>query len=245
MAVALTALSVALGGTGYAATQLPGTHDVQSAAKKKKKNTAFGVTQATTLFQRLFAAADDSGKDLTGLNAYLAVTPVPNAKHATAADSATTATNATNATNATDAANANQLGGVAASSYQQYGSTLPPGQTLTGEYAAWGAGGGAGGGYIGDHADYRIPLSHALDSSHYQFIATSGATTPQCTGLGHAASGYLCVYQQLSGAATYGSIYNSSRSPNSFTLQSTGFSIYFTTSGTTGSWSYGGWSVTG
>jgi hypothetical protein len=32
-----------------------------------------------TLFNSLIAAADDSGKDLTGLNAYLAATSVPNA----------------------------------------------------------------------------------------------------------------------------------------------------------------------
>jgi hypothetical protein len=123
MAVAMTALFVALGGTGYAATQLPGTGDVQSAAKKHKKP-ATDTAPDTSLFNKLFAKSNDNAQDLAGLNAFLAVTSVPNAKHASSADSATTATNATNATkatnatNSTNATNAANLGGSPASAYQ-------------------------------------------------------------------------------------------------------------------------------
>lgn len=88
MAVAMTALIVALGGTGYAATQLPSRGDAQSAAKKAKKKTQADASQDTSLFNKLAAKLDDTPKDLAGLNAFLAVTAVPNARHATNADTA-------------------------------------------------------------------------------------------------------------------------------------------------------------
>jgi hypothetical protein len=128
MAVAMTALFVALGGTGYAATQLPRAGDVQSAAKKHKKP-ATDTTADKSLFQTLFAAADDSGKDLAGVNTYLAATAVPNAKHASGAD---TATNANHASSADSATNANH-----ASSADTAGGAPPTGSAggaLAGSY---------------------------------------------------------------------------------------------------------------
>ena len=116
MAVAVTALFVALGGTGYAATQIPGKANANAAAKKKKKKkVANDNGPDTKLFNKLFAKSDDLTKDLAGLNAFLAATSVPNAKHATSADSATnagSATNATNATHATTADTATNLSGM-------------------------------------------------------------------------------------------------------------------------------------
>jgi hypothetical protein len=125
MAVAMTALFVALGGTGYAATQLPGTGDVQSAAKKHKKPTT-DTAPDTSLFNTLFAKSNDNAQDLAGLNAFLAVTAVPNAKHASSADSATSATTATNSTNATHATTADTAGGAP--------PTGAAGGALTGSY---------------------------------------------------------------------------------------------------------------
>ena len=105
MAVAVTALFVALGGTGYAATQLPANGDVHSAAKKHKKPST-DTSPDTSLFNKLFAKANDNAQDLGGLTAYLGVTAVPNAKHASTADSATTAANANHASSADNATTA-------------------------------------------------------------------------------------------------------------------------------------------
>lgn len=191
MAVALTALFVALGGTGYAATQVGNARSATPAkAKPKHKTKPLTRSVVTAIFNSLFAKSDDATKDLRELNAYLAATAVPNAKHATNADSATAATNAAHATNA------DQLGGVGAGAYQQYGATLPSGQTESGE---WGAGGDAAGGYPNAGAgarafpQYPVPLGFAIDGTHAIYV--SGATATHCPGAGQADPGYLCVYQ--------------------------------------------------
>jgi hypothetical protein len=197
------------------------------------------ITLALVLGGTAFAASTAKHSDKKAdIKLIKKLAPSLSVKHAKTATHATSATSATNATTATSATNASQLGGVAASGYQR--ATLPSGQTEVGEYAAW----GTGGGYLGTQVNYSTPLAATLDSTHYQFIAQGGATTSQCTGLGHAAAGYLCVYEENRGASSLGGIYNSTLSPDAFTLLPTGFSIYFNTSGTSGSWSYGGWAVT-
>jgi hypothetical protein len=114
MAVAMTALFVSLGGTGYAATQL-GHSPAAAVAKKKKKPPAHPDSSADKkLFNSLFSAlipgahvafAASAGSASTAGSAATAAS----ATHATTADSATSATSATSAGHATTADVANAL----------------------------------------------------------------------------------------------------------------------------------------
>lgn len=189
MTVALTALFVALGGTGYAATQLRASGHAQSSARTHKKPKRSDASLDSSLFNKLAAKLNDSSKDLAGLNAYLAITAVPNAKHATSADAATNAGHATSA---------DQLGGVGAGAYQQYGATLPSGQTESGE---WGVGGDAASSYPGTGAgartfpQYPVALGAAIDGAHTIYV--SGASATHCAAPGQSDPGYLCVYQTV------------------------------------------------
>ncbi len=96
-AIALLALFIALGGTGYAASKLNG--------KNIRKHTISGVALKNNTL---------TGKQIKEST----LGTVPSATHASTADSAT---NATNAGTAGTAANANALGGLAPSSYLQQG----------------------------------------------------------------------------------------------------------------------------
>jgi hypothetical protein len=74
------------------------------------------------------------------------------------------------------------------------GSTLPSGRTEVGD---WGAGGVQGADDGGAEArpvfSFALPLAHGLDANHTIYV--SGASAPYCPGAGHAARGYLCLYQ--------------------------------------------------
>jgi hypothetical protein len=183
MAVALTALFMSLGGTGYAATQLGNSPAAAVAKKAKKKKAAPNDKVADKkLFTSLFAS----------------MIPSAHVAFAATADNASTATNATNATNATHAmsadsatnaghaSNSDQLGGVGASHYVTPGSTLSSGDTETGSFGV-----GAGENQVGVAPISFIPkLAAAPSNSEY---VPSGTTT-HCPGPGQATAGYLCVY---------------------------------------------------
>ena len=72
-------------------------------------------------------------------------------------------------------------------------TVLQSGQTETG---LWGGGfkPAAGGDVWRPYAAFRIPLPADLDGSHVVYVVGSSATN--CPGIGQAAPGYLCVYQQ-------------------------------------------------
>ena len=115
------------------------------------------------------------------------------------------------------------------------------GKTLTGQWSAY----GRGGGYTGDAISYRIPLESppAANTAHY---LTPGSTTTQCPGPGQAQSGHLCVYDYVSASVSTGGIYGIDGS----TLTDDrggkdGFQIYFSTGGTSAAYAYGTWAVTG
>jgi hypothetical protein len=111
MTVALLALFVALGGTGYAAIKLP-KNSVTSKAIKK------GAVTNSKLASNAVTSSKVKNDTLTGSDILESSLTLPtvanatnatnaqNANHATSADSATNATNATNATSATSATNA-------------------------------------------------------------------------------------------------------------------------------------------
>jgi hypothetical protein len=126
MAVALTALVVAMGGTSYAALSISGSSLKNGTVTgvKLKKNTLTGTqVNEAKLAKVPSAKAADTAK--TAKTASLAAT----------ATNAGTAAQATNATNAATAANASALGGSPPAAYFQYGGPVPPGRTLTG---VWG-----------------------------------------------------------------------------------------------------------
>jgi hypothetical protein len=104
MVVALIALAVALGGTGYAAVSLPansvGTKQLKKSAVTRAKVKANAITGAKV--------KNDSLTRSDVLESSLAKVP-----------SAASADNATNSTNATNAANANTLGGIGSSGFAQ------------------------------------------------------------------------------------------------------------------------------
>jgi hypothetical protein len=104
MVVALIALAVALGGTGYAAVSLPknsvGTKQLKRSAVTGAKVKASAITGAKV--------KNDSLTQSDVLESSLAKVP-----------SAASADNATSSTNATNAANANTLGGIGSSGFAQ------------------------------------------------------------------------------------------------------------------------------
>jgi hypothetical protein len=118
-------------------------------------------------------------------------------------------------------------------------TTLQSGQTLTGNYAAW----GVGGGYTSDTIQFRIPLAAPIAAANTIFVPNAGVPPAHCTGPGHADPGYLCVYEQSGSAAAEQGIYHSEGSPT-YGAGPDGAYIYFSTSGTGGAFSYGEWDVT-
>jgi hypothetical protein len=116
LVISLVALFVALGGTGYAATQVIGGH--ASAAAKKKK-----APSDTKTDKRLIKAMSGSLAVAFANNATNAKNAT-NATNATNAGHASSADTATNATNATNAGNAASLGGQPASAYLTSGSRI-------------------------------------------------------------------------------------------------------------------------
>jgi hypothetical protein len=86
MMVALLALFVALGGTGYAASEVGTPAGNGIAAHSAKRKPAGEVARDTGLFKKLFARSSDAAKDSSQLSAYLAANAVPNATHAGSAN---------------------------------------------------------------------------------------------------------------------------------------------------------------
>jgi hypothetical protein len=174
MVVACIALSVALGGTSYAAIKLPKN---SVGTKQLKKNAVIGPK----LKANAVTGAKVAGNSLTGADvneATLGAVP--------------SAANATNATTAANAANADTLDGLDSVNVLP-GGTLPTGKTIRGN---WIAGGMASAG--GDYFYESIPFGYALaaaPTAHLQ--APAAPPTPQCPGslnAPSAASGHLCFY---------------------------------------------------
>jgi hypothetical protein len=67
---------------------------------------------------------------------------------------------------------------------------LPSGHSMTGMFGT-----GAGdttSGYLGDSITYARPLHKPIPDGH--IIDVQGSSAPHCPGIGHAARGYLCLY---------------------------------------------------
>lgn len=229
--VAYLALFVALGGGAYAASSLRkgsvGTKQLKNGAVTTSKLKDGAVT-TSKLGNGTVTASKINPSGLT----------VPNALHAADADSAANAANATDATNAGHASaadNASSLGGASASSFVQFGATLPSGLSETGVWAV--AAGDSTSGFAGTGLRFDPPLDAGLDGGHVIFT-TSSAT--HCSGLGHADPGYLCVYQQTGTGMTFNSI---TPGDGSFGASSTGAVVFLNVTAA-GSFAQGHWTVT-
>jgi hypothetical protein len=84
--------------------------------------------------------------------------------------------------------NAAALGGHAASFFSP--ATLRPGQSESGVWAV--GGGSSAGDSLGEGFAFPTPLAAPLDPSHVEYRGKG--TDSHCSGVGHAAPGYLCVY---------------------------------------------------
>jgi hypothetical protein len=207
--VSVVALAVALGGTSYAAFTLP----ENSVGTKQLKH---GAVTSNKIAQ---GAVTGSKMNFDGVT-------VPNA---------TNAADATNASHATSADDSASLAGTPASSYVQFGSTLPSGDTETG---VWGtAGGSSTGGY--DVAGFRFyPVLPATLGSSRAVFTTS--TASHCPGPGHADPGYLCVYGEADFNAAFKSIGTGSGATGAST---SGAVVFFNVTGGS-SYAQGYWAVT-
>jgi hypothetical protein len=247
--MATIALFIALGGGAYAATTLKPN---SVGTKQIKKSAVTG--------QKLAKNAVDGSKvkngSLTGADINLGTLPkvnsaasADNAAHAATADnaghasSADNSSNASHATNADNASSADKLGGTAASQYVQYGP-LPAGRTETGVYSFWGSATAASTDE-GTALSFPMPLPAALDSSHVHFVASTGSAPPECPGSPaspQAAGGNLCVYEDLGANRTFMQLYKPSVGQSG--ADTSGFGMWFESTGTGSYFSYGTWAVT-
>lgn len=173
--LALLALFLALGGTSFAAANALAPNSVGT--KQLRKN----AVTSSKIRKNAINGTKVASNSLTGadiLESRLGKVP-----------SAGKADSATSATSATHASNADQMGGVSAAGYAR--STLPSGQTESGDYAVAGS---VSGDHMVEGVQFAIPLAAPLDSSHVEF-RPFGTTSANCPGVGQATAGYLCVYE--------------------------------------------------
>jgi hypothetical protein len=102
------------------------------------------------------------------------------------ATNATNATNADSAKNASNASNSEKLGGVKAAGFVQ--QSAQSGEILTGQISVVYEGAGS---FFLAGGSYRSPLPASVPTPTLVYTTS---TTPQCGGVGQAASGILCVY---------------------------------------------------
>ncbi|MGD0198044.1 MAG: hypothetical protein ABSC56_09095 [Solirubrobacteraceae bacterium] len=143
------------------------------------------------------------------------------------------ATGATGATGAIGAAGASGATGSAGSNLTAE-TVLPSGQSESGVFAANGS---LTSDSMAVAIDYTQPLASAITAGN---IVETASTTTDCPGQGHAARGYLCIYDLESSAAAWdGTIgsYGSLPSPDPGAL------VYFDASGND-AYVFGTWTVT-
>jgi hypothetical protein len=88
---------------------------------------------------------------------------------------------------------------------------------------------------------FPIPLPERLTEGKYRYLPPK-TTSPECSGPGHAAPGFLCVYSTQTSAVEFEEIFDPEE-PGSFGSGVFGFEIAFVANGTTVS-DLGTWTVT-
>jgi Collagen triple helix repeat (20 copies) len=118
-----------------------------------------------------------------------------------------------------------------------YPVTLPSGKSESGTFAM--AGGASTGGYMNEGVTFPTLLNGTLDGAHAVFLK-KGTTTSNCSGVGSAAPGYLCVYE-LEGSNTSGTVVDGSAGSGG--ADASGFMVFSDITGAE-AYSYGSWTVT-
>ena len=109
-------------------------------------------------------------------------------------------------------------------------STLRSGKSESGVFAAAGANSNGSGGFLGAGITYRIPLAHAIPNKHIIDVGTR-TDASLCPGVGHAARGYLCLYDtKLFFGVSDG--YGYSSNAGLFSKPSPGVVLYWKVTGT-------------
>jgi hypothetical protein len=235
MVVALIALTVALGGTGYAAVTLP----AKSVGTKQLKNKAVTTKKLNTGAVKGAKVAADTLTGADVLESSLA--KVPSAANADEANHAKNADNATQAANATHATNADNATHAATADSAPYLTDVPSGKTLRGQYEmdfAPGSGQIWGQGFSFVHA-----LPPGTYTAHY---INAGATPPaECPGTAanpHAAADHLCIYEvsaNKTGTNVLDPSTNTTGRGGRF-----GFGLWINGPASGNAWARGSWAVT-
>ena len=120
-------------------------------------------------------------------------------------------------------------------------TTLPSGKTESGAFSAAGANSSGSGGWLGFDINYPRPLATAIDEG--KIVDTFVNPDPtHCSGPGHAAAGYLCLYfyDHSGTGAAYG---YSNSGPYAQLANSVGVGLYVPVTGATpyvdGVWTVG------
>ena len=246
MAVALVALFVALGGTGYAATTLihsPKARIAKKAANDTKADTALVKKLAPSLHVAFAGTAGSANH----ANSADTATSASSANHATSADSATSATHATSADTATSADSA--LSATTATTASAPG-TLPAGKTETGVYSLGCEVTASTGEDCAEGESFAFPLPEAsVPATYIQAGQTPPSACPGTVAAPAAASGQLCVYEagHFGQFGTLRSVFDPSTSgPTPGQANRHGFGVFSDGSGTAGTLIvWGTWAVTG
>jgi hypothetical protein len=119
---------------------------------------------------------------------------------------------------------------------------LPSGKTESGIFAAGGTYSTAG--WIGLTITYPRPLTAAIPDDHVIVVYGAGVTAAHCSGPGHAAAGYLCVYNSdESGLNTPAEVYSDDNSDFPPAMARFGVNLYWTTN-SVNAYAGGSWAVT-
>jgi len=167
-AVALTALFIALGGAGYAAT---------GAVRESRGQLTACVGETHVLVLKTGSKPCHPGQRMVAWNQRGPAGPegAPGARGATGAQGPRGATGAPGTPGAP---------GISAL------SPLPSGASESGEFDV--STGGLEAEFLTDSHSYAIPLAAPLDKAHTIYV--TGGSAPHCPGVGSAEAGFLCVY---------------------------------------------------
>jgi hypothetical protein len=117
--------------------------------------------------------------------------------------------------------------------------TLPSGKSQSGFYAA--GGGEAEEGFIAEGITFQQPLAAPIAEGNVEWFEEGDPPTEKCPGVGQAAPGYLCLYDNEESDVDLCCIYDFAL--NEPAADKNGFIVYWEPNGT-GSFVSGEWTVT-
>jgi Collagen triple helix repeat (20 copies) len=121
-----------------------------------------------------------------------------------------------------------------------YATTLKPGQTLTG---LWAAGYGGTSPASIAYGEFRPNLAAKIPNANVHYV--TGASAANCPGHGQAAAGHLCIYQYWTNDMTFSQVNTADKADASYGSGAgrEGFVLYMSGSSTTAN-AFGSWAVT-